>query len=303
MIKYIRFLVALVLSIVNLVFLSSCAFLICCGQFLCFRRLGFVRIDIWATHIVHKLISLHSANLRRILYFVCEVRLQPFLSESLCLQRSYIMVINHRSYVDILILLAFFYDKIPNMKFFLKRALFYVPFMGQFCYLMNYIFVRKISSHILRRNPEVIIQQREKISQQCRVLVQKPVTLAVFAEGTRFNLHKHQQSAIQFRNLLSPQPAGLALALESCAGHVHELIDVTLVYDIDVISVWKLLSGTVNTVEIHVSVYNMTQLNLIGNYVQDRRFRKRFIAWVKKLWLRKDALLAHARTRLQSISG
>ena len=227
--------------------------------------------------VIEGLIYRHSMHLRMILQTICGVSFSGFGLDTLGKDRPFIMVVNHRSHVDILIILAFFYDRIPNVKFFLKQSLMYVPFLGQFCYLMNYIFVRRISPVMARKNPNLINRQRAMIKRQCQELTRCPVTLAVFAEGTRFcEEKKAAQKTICFANLLSPQPAGLALAIEACAETVDHLLDVTLVYDVGFVSVWLLLSGQVRMVEVHLESYSLTGTKLVGDYVKDRQFRKRF---------------------------
>ena len=300
--QYIRFMVAMVACVLNLTLLSSLVFGLYALSLLAYILGSGVRSVLYAA--IDALIYWHSVNLRCILQRICGLRFDAFLQPSLRQDKPYVMVINHRSHVDILIILAFFYDRIPNVKFFLKRSLLYVPFLGQFCYLMNYIFVRKIAPAVARRSPDVVYQQRETIKRQCRELTKHPVTLAVFAEGTRFSEDKQMdQKTVHFANLLSPQPAGLALAIEACADQVQELLDVTLVYDVGFVSVWLLLSGQVRTVEVHVQSYDVAKTALVGDYVKDRQFRRRFTEWMKYLWQKKDVLMGQALQRLRAKQG
>ena len=300
-----RFIAAVTALTLNLTILSSFVFLLffCrfpftyLGKIFSLRRLV-TNFDVAIDGLIH----LHSRNLRFILVRICGVELSCHLPESLSSARSYVMVINHRSQADILVILATFYDKIPDVKFFLKSSLFWVPFLGQFCYLMNYVFVKRISARQVRRNPLVIQNQRELIRQQCRQLIKNPVTLAVFAEGTRFSIsdHKTHLSGRNLAHLLSPQPAGVALALEASSPDIEDFIDVTLAYDVGFVSVWLLLSGQVKTIEIHAELHNVSTAKLVGDYVNDRQYRKRFTGWVRRLWAKKDALLSRIYQRFSS---
>ncbi len=294
LIKLFRYAVSFVACALNLVILSSVVFVLCTMRFMLQMIFGSKILSYLSAvldRVINDLICLHSCNLRRILQFLCGVDLQCHLPESLSQERSYVMVINHRSQVDILIILAVFYDRIPDVKFFLKQSLFWTPFLGQFCYLMNYIFVQRLQPDAVRRDPTIVHRQREKIRQQCRQLSVKPVTLAVFAEGARYCSQKTVSQKNHFTHLLSPQPAGLALALEATAPLTEEVLDVTLAYDVGFVSVWLLLSGQVRTIEIHADTYDVQALRLVGDYAKDRQFRKRFTEWVRQLWSRKDALL------------
>lgn len=307
MIKVFRFMLSFFACVVNLCVLSSVVFLLFfltqLLRFLCSRRLYEGIVAVYYNAACDRLIGLHSKNLRRILTFVCGVTVHRYFSHVLSQDKSYVMVINHRSHVDILVILAVFYDQIPNVKFFLKRSLFWVPFLGQFCYLMNYVFVSKIKTNLVRRDPSMVQKQRDLISQQCRGLVKSPVTLAVFAEGTRYVAEKKLGVKKVFRNLLAPQPAGIALALEASARHISDLLDITLVYDVGFVSAWLLLSGQVNDIEIHAQTFDVTKSNLVGDYVRDRNYRKYFSEWVRSLWQRKDGLLTQAFLRLRRRRG
>ena len=302
MIKVFRFSLALFACVVNLCVLSSVVFFLFfiaqLLRLLSSRRFYEDIVAVYYNAVCDRLIRLHSRNLRCILTSVCGVTFHRYFSRVLCQDKSYVMVVNHRSHVDILVILAVFYDQIPNVKFFLKRSLLWVPFLGQFCYLMNYVFVRKIKKNLVRRNPGIVQKQRDLISQQCRDLVKSPVTLAVFAEGTRYVSEKKLGVKNIFRNLLAPQPAGIALALEASSKHISDLLDITLVYDVGFVSAWLLLSGQVNDIEIHAQTFDVAKSNLVGDYVKDRNYRKYFSEWVRTLWQRKDELLTQSFLRL-----
>ena len=70
--------------------------------------------------------------------------------------------------------------------------------------------------------------------------------------------------------------------------------------DVNFVSVWLLLSGQVRTIEVHAQAHGVDDQQLAGDYIQDRRFRKRFTAWMKSLWEKKDALLIQSLMRFRS---
>jgi 1-acyl-sn-glycerol-3-phosphate acyltransferase len=53
--------------------------------------------------------------------------------DNLSKEQWYLMIANHQSWVDILVILRLFNGRIPYIKFFLKKSLLYIPFMG-FCF-------------------------------------------------------------------------------------------------------------------------------------------------------------------------
>ena len=71
-------------------------------------------------------ISFNNLNLR----LTNPVRWDVQGLEGLTRDRWYLIMANHQSWVDILVLQKVFNGKAPFMKFFLKKQLFWVPFMG-----------------------------------------------------------------------------------------------------------------------------------------------------------------------------
>jgi len=65
--------------------------------------------------------------------------------ESLSMREWYLVVSNHRSWVDILVLQAVFNRRIPFLKFFLKQQLIWVPFLGLAWWALDFPFMRRHS--------------------------------------------------------------------------------------------------------------------------------------------------------------
>lgn len=288
--KILRFMVAMSLLWCNLL-VASVLIAACYAMATVFRIFG-VRLAggrQWFLSAVETTLWWHARHIGLILRHVSGVRFRHTVDVVWPQHHSYLMVLNHQSQVDILVSMAFFYDRTPALKFFLKESLFYFPVLGQIAYLLNCPFVKRMTLQQIRANPSAVQKQREKIKQQCKELVQTPVTLAIFSEGTRFSVEKNaKQTDKTLKYLLSPQPAGLALALESCVPQVSQLIDVTLVYHVREVTTWRLLSGQMGQITVGVESYDLSAHQLIGDYVHDKKFRKNFSAWLKSLWQKKD---------------
>lgn len=65
----------------------------------------------------------------------------------------YLLISNHLSWTDIVVLCCVFKDRIPMPKFFLKQQLLYVPFIGMACWALDMPFMRRYSREYLIRNP------------------------------------------------------------------------------------------------------------------------------------------------------
>ena len=74
--------------------------------------------------------------------------------EGLSTREWYLVLSNHRSWVDILVLQAVFNRRIPFLKFFLKQQLIWVPFLGLAWWALDFPFMRRYTAAYLEKHPE-----------------------------------------------------------------------------------------------------------------------------------------------------
>ena len=65
----------------------------------------------------------------------------------------YLVLSNHRSWVDILVLQSVFRGRIPFLKFFLKQQLIWVPLLGLAWWALDFPFMRRHSADVPREAP------------------------------------------------------------------------------------------------------------------------------------------------------
>jgi 1-acyl-sn-glycerol-3-phosphate acyltransferase len=193
----------------------------------------------------------------------------------------YLLVANHQSMVDIVVLQSIFHRKIPPLKFFLKKELIWVPFLGISWWALDFPFMKRKSS--VREDIETIRNACDKF----RLL---PVTIMNFLEGTRFTMAKREKENSPFAYLLKPKPSGMAVVLCTLGQRLHSILDVTIVYPEGIPGLWTFLCS--NSMEIKVRVKQIpVNPELLGDYFTDREFRRRFKDWLEKLWNEKDKLI------------
>lgn len=95
--------------------------------------------------IADKWIAVNNLNQR----IFCNIRWHVFGLDSLKTGDWYLVVANHQSWVDILVLQKIFHKKIPFLKFFLKKELFWIPILGQAWWALDFPFVRHCQSNPL----------------------------------------------------------------------------------------------------------------------------------------------------------
>jgi len=212
----------------------------------------------------------------------------------------YMMVANHQSWVDILVLLRVFNRRIPYLKFFLKQSLIWVPLLGLAWWALEFPFMRRYTKEQLARNPSLKGKDIEETRKACEKFRHNPVTIINFLEGTRFTPHKYAQQGSSYRHLLMPKAGGMAFTLAAMNGQLHRLLDVTIYYPDGRPSYWDYACGRVRAVHVHIRQLPIPD-EWLGDYAEDAEFRETFQQWVNELWKAKDERLEkmiHTQNRL-----
>ncbi|GIU28039.1 acyltransferase [Shewanella hafniensis] len=203
----------------------------------------------------------------------------------------YMVIANHQSWVDILILQRIFNRKIPFLKFFLKQELIFVPILGLAWWALDFPFMRRYSTAQLRKNPKLKGKDIEITRKACAKFKAKPVSVMNFVEGTRFSKAKHQKQSSQFQHLLKPKAGGMAFALSAMGEQIHKLVDVSIYYPDTVPSYWDYLTGKLPSVKVHIKVSDIDPA-MRGDYMNDRDFKISFQEQLNQIWLAKDQVLS-----------
>ena len=203
----------------------------------------------------------------------------------------YLVVSNHRSWVDILVLQFVFNRRIPFLKFFLKRELIWVPFLGIAWWALDFPFMRRHSAAHLAKHPEDRGKDLESTRRACAKFAEMPTSVMNFVEGTRWTPAKHQASGSRYRHLLPPRPGGTSFVLSAMGGTLHSMLDVTLAYSQPTPSLWDLCCGRLGPVRVAVQQRPIAPWLSAGDYAGDEDYRQRFKQWLDDLWTEKDALL------------
>jgi len=210
------------------------------------------------------------------------------------LQRDghYLVLANHQSWVDILILQKVFNRRIPLLRFFLKRQLFWVPVLGLAWWALDFPFMGRYTHRQVARNPELGQRDMEAIRRACAKFRDMPVSVMNVVEGTRFTDAKHASQASPYLHLLKPKSGGVAFVLDAMGQGLHALLDVTIAYPGGRPTMIDLIANRVPEVRVQVRQRVIPAEMVNGRYQEDRAFRARFQQWMNGIWDEKDADLA-----------
>lgn len=221
------------------------------------------------------------------LWLLQKMRINVQGLESLENKKWYIVVSNHQSWVDILVLQKLLLRRIPFLKFFLKQELIWVPLMGLAWWALDFPFMKRYSKSFLEKHPHLRGKDIEITRKACEKFKTIPVSIVNFMEGTRYTPAKHKRQESPFSHLLKPKAGGIAFILGSMGDMVSGIVDVTIAYPQGAKTFWQFLCGQVHEVKVNIEVIPVNE-EIVGNYFDDETFRERFQQWVNSLWEAKD---------------
>lgn len=250
----------------------------------------FPRWQAWCNRSLDRVASLWMDANARHQTLILPTKLRVEGLDDLSRREWYMMVANHQSWVDILVLLRVFNRRIPYLKFFLKQSLIWVPLLGLAWWALEFPFMRRYTKEQIARNPSLKGKDVEETRKSCEKFRHNPVTIINFLEGTRFTPQKYAQQNSSYQHLLMPRAGGLAFTLAAMDGQLHRLLDVTIYYPGGRPSYWDYACGKVGAIKIHIRQLPIPD-ELLGDYAEDAEFRARFQLWVNALWQYKDSQL------------
>lgn len=209
--------------------------------------------------------------------------------EGLRSDRWYLVTCNHQSWVDIVIVQWLFNRRIPLLKFFLKRELFWVPLLGLAWWALEFPFMRRYPRAVLERRPDLKRRDLDTTRQACERFRDAPVSVLNFIEGTRFSVEKRHRQGSQYRHLLAPRAGGIAQVVSTLGDMLDSWLDVTIAYPGGTPSFWDLISGQIPNVAVHVERLSVDPGWVGRDYDTDATFRDAFQTFVRDLWSTKDA--------------
>ncbi len=214
-------------------------------------------------------------------------------AQSLSLDHWYVVVSNHQSWSDILLLQTNLYGRIPPLKFFTKQQLLWLPFLGQALWVLGFPYVKRASKSQISKNPNLKGGDKRSTLKACEGFRNHPTSVLNFLEGTRFTPAKHTRQHTNFRNLLKPRIGGLGYVLGGLNDRLRTMVDVTIIYPGGTPTFWQFLKGECAQVDMLIQCRDIPEP--IRFFESDREQRKSLGPWIDDLWQQKDDRLPSHR--------
>lgn len=251
----------------------------------------------FCTRLLNRIAAIWIANNGRFLQWLNRIQWSVELPENLSRDEWYLVTCNHQSWADIPVVQFALQGHVPLLKFFLKRELIWIPFLGIAWWALDFPFMKRYSKTLLEKRPELRGQDLATTRRACEHFRHTPVAVFNFVEGTRLTPQKHRKQRSPFQHLLRPKAGGVGFVLGAMGEYLHSLLDVTLVYPDGKNGIWDLVCGRIPRVVVHVQRLPIPPQFPGRDYANDDEFRKAFQIWITDRWHRKDQRIAELKQR------
>lgn len=256
--------------------------------------LPFTAARIGLTHIMNRFMWAWASCNGGILYLLADIEWDVEGLENLDKNSWYLLISNHLSGFDIAAQTYVLRNHIPMLKFFLKKELMYVPFLGLGCWALDMPFMTRTSPAKLKKNPKLKGKDLKSTRRACKKFRNMPTSIINYVEGSRFTAEKHARQDSPYRYLLRPKAGGIAFALSAMGEQFTNVLDVTVLYP-DVFkkdALVEVMHGRLHKIVVRVKVLPVPEVDN-KRYFSEAAYRVDFQRWLNELWGRKDEEIHH----------
>jgi 1-acyl-sn-glycerol-3-phosphate acyltransferase len=204
-------------------------------------------------------------------------------------QQWYLLLANHQSWADILIIFISFHKQSSEVKYFIKHSLIWLPVIGLSCKALHYPFIKRYSAKQIRKNPKRLQENTRSTLKACAALKKQPATLTIFPEGSRFSLEKQVRLHSPYQKLLLPKAAGMSLSLNSLSEKLTAVLDLSIYYAHPKPTFWALCCGDIPNITLHCQ--KLSKPTLPNKQTHSRAHKQAAQDWLQKIWQAKEQWL------------
>lgn len=194
-----------------------------------------------------------------------------------------ILISNHKSWLDILVIISLLQPKMPIIFFIMKSSLIWaLPGMGLSSYLFGYPMFKRPSIKALKQNPQLARADITALKES--FYRKKPYQCyCLFPEGTRVN-----QIHPVFGPLGPPKYSSLACLINLMRQHTTDfcIIDIDIIYPTKKASFLDFITQ-IQQMSVNVQYLKPEEFPDTKNYEADPTCRATFQTYFKHLWIKK----------------
>lgn len=210
--------------------------------------------------------------------------------ENLGANNWYLVVANHQSWLDIVVLQHVLNRKIPILKFFIKDPLKWIPCLGFAWWAMGCPFMKRYSKAYLAKNPHKKGKDVQSTLKAIETFKQTPASIMNFVEGTRFTPKKHRDQQSPYQHFLKPKAGGIGFVISAMNKHINSLLDVTIIYPDEHHSLWDFLCKRIKLIKVHVREIPIPDQFRERDSINNPEIEVQFREWLNTQWAEKDRI-------------
>ena len=205
--------------------------------------------------------------------------------------KHYLLIANHQSWFDIIVISLITYRHTAPFRFFMKQELLWqLPIAGIMCKMLGFPLLRRHKRSEIKANPALRNKDIATTRKVCRKFREYPVVFVNFPEGTRFTAKKHRAQASEFSHLLKPKAGGCSLIINELNNCLAGIIDLTIFYSGKRPSLTKLIFGQIKQISCQYKLLPISN-DMLGDFYQGKEYKTGFQKWLNSRWHEKDAIL------------
>ena len=253
------------------------------------RFIGPASVGPWCTRQVINIAEFWIASNNKVIDLFQNLEIEVEGIQDLDHDGWYLVLCNHQTWVDILILQRVFNNRVPFLKFFIKSALIYTPVIGIAWWALDFPIMKRYTPEFLKKHPELRGKDLEATRRSCEKFKLTPVTILNFLEGTRFTQDKHGQQKSPYKHLLKPRGGGAAMVISSLGERIDSVLNVTIHYPNGVPGFFEFFSG--KTKQIKFIVEYLPVPGELTSSDAEPKSKLGMREWINTIWSEKDDLL------------
>jgi 1-acyl-sn-glycerol-3-phosphate acyltransferase len=203
-------------------------------------------------------------------------------------EEFYLVIANHQSWSDILILQHLLNRRAPVMKFLAKRELIYVPLIGLICWAYDFPLLHRRSFRPKNGSAGTPKKDTDTLNTSLKRFMRSTASIMNFAEGTRYSSAKALRQQSPHQHLLKPKAGGLAAIMQVLGSRLDSVVDFTLVYDIPDPSFWRFIGGKIRRVKVQAETIALKEIFEEKDLQQATVSHAAAAEWINGRWERKD---------------
>jgi len=211
----------------------------------------------------------------------------------------YLIIANHQTWADILIMQHLLNGKAPVLKFLTTRELIFLPIVGWICWAYDFPFLQRKSFNHDRSLDQKKRNDIQSLSSALHKFMRSSASIMNFVEGTRYSVDKSMRHEASYTHVLKPKAGGLLAIVETLGNKLDAIIDMTIAYDSPNPHFWDFLCGRCRDIKINAKTITLSEAFGHDFHSGSSLDFETVNAWINETWKTKDTEIENMKKEFQ----